>query len=167
VRARKAETRDVEAICRICAEGWRDTYAELYDSAYIERTIQQFYVPERVCRELDACEGWDGWWVAEDEQGVVVAAGGGGSTAPGIAEVFVLYADPARRGAGAGTVVLEAITDQQRARGALEQWVSVEPENDKGLPFYRARGFVEQGTRPAYAADADDTRESLRLVRPI
>jgi hypothetical protein len=30
MRARRAGPEDVEAICRICAEGWRATYADLY-----------------------------------------------------------------------------------------------------------------------------------------
>jgi len=72
------------------------------------------------------------------------------ATAPeqGVFEIFVLYLDPMRRGEGIGTLLLDAITEQQRAQGAREQWVSVEPENMKGLPFYYARGFEVRGKRP-------------------
>ena len=68
----------------------------------------------------------------------MIGAGGGGITQPGVGEIFVLYLDPTRRGEGIGTLILDAITEQERAQGAREQWVSVEPENRKGLPFYFA-----------------------------
>ena len=164
MRARRAEPRDVEAICRVCSEGWRETYAGLYDADEIERTIERFYSRDRVRSEVEQPEGWDGWWVAEDEAGEVVAAGGGGVTAPAAGEIFVLYADPARRGRGAGTALLEAISSEQRAQDVREQWVSVEPENASGIAFYRARGFVERGTGPAYEAPH---RLSLRMSRPL
>jgi ribosomal protein S18 acetylase RimI-like enzyme len=154
---------DAAAIERICSEGWRDTYRELYTPGEIDRIIGEFYNPTRLRSEIESPKGWDGWWVSEDDDGQVVAAGGGGLTEPGVAEVFVLYADPARRGEGAGTTILEAVTDEQRQQGAHEQWVSVEPENRIGLGFYRARGFVQAGSRPAYRRKGI----SLRLRREI
>ena len=101
------------------------------------------------------------------EDGRVVGAGAGGMTAPGVGEVFVLYLDPVRRGEGIGTLLLEAITAQQRSRGAREQWVSVEPRNTKGLPFYAARGFELRGERPACGCEPDERRVSLRLSRRL
>jgi ribosomal protein S18 acetylase RimI-like enzyme len=163
VRARRAGIADVDEICRICSEGWRETYRELLDPEEIERVVAEFYAPDRVRGELAETAGWDGWWVAVDDDERIVAAGGGGLIAPGSGEVFVLYADPARLGEGGGTAVLTALTDQHRARGATEQWVSVEPGNELGLRFYRSRGFVEKGTRPAYRRAGF----SLRLWREI
>ncbi len=86
---------------------------------------------------------------------------------PGVGEVFVLYVDPQRRGSGIGTALLEAITNQQRKSGAKEQWVSVEAKNDKGLPFYEARGFIRRGERTAYGSKPEENIISLRLYRPI
>ena len=141
---------DVDAISRVCSKGWRHTYGGIYSPQKIEQVIDRFYSTDRIRKEVGSPEGWDGWWVAEDDSRQVVAAGGGGLTAPGVGQVFVLYADPERRGEGAGLAFLNAITEEQRRLGAREQWVSVEPENEKGLPFYRARGFVERGRRPAH-----------------
>ena len=101
--------------------------------------------------------------MAEDDRGEVVAAGGGGLLRPEVCELFVLYVDPSRRREGAGTALLEAITASLRVQGAREQWVSVEPRNDKGLPFYYARGFVEREERPSFRREGS----SLRLWRPI
>ncbi len=167
MRARKAGLADVADICRICRDGWRDTYTGVYDADEIERIVARYYSPERVREEVQRPENWDGWWVAEDETGTIVAAGGGGMTAPGVGKVIVLFADSKRRGQGGGSAILEAVTAEQRAQGAHEQWVSVEPQNQKGLPFYRARAFRRRGTRPLYGADPGDGRLSLRLSRRI
>jgi GNAT superfamily N-acetyltransferase len=161
MRARRATVDDVDAICRICADGWRATYNGLVRASRIEQTITDYYNPDRVRAELESREGWDGWQVAEDEDGVVVAAGGGGMTGPAAGEIFVLYADPARRGQGAGTALLEAITEPQRANGATEQWVAVVEGNELGIPFYEARGFRRRGTRPAFGADPSEPESAL------
>jgi ribosomal protein S18 acetylase RimI-like enzyme len=128
--------------------------------------IAEYYTPERIRREIAASEGWDGWMVAV-EGDTVIGAGGGGMIEPGVGEIFVLYLDPTRRGEGIGTLLLDAITEQQRAQAAREQWVSVEPENTKGLPFYTARGFEERGQRPEWGTAPEEGRVSLRLMRGL
>lgn len=161
--ARLATTQDVREIVRICSEGWRDTYCELKPTQYIEQTIAEFYTPERIAGEIGAAgDSWDGYVVAELD-GQLLVAGGGGMIEPIAGEVFVLYADPRQRRRGGGTAVLQFITAQQKEHGATEQWVSVEPNNNLGLAFYRARGFLDRGRRPAYRGDG----ESLRLCRAV
>jgi GNAT superfamily N-acetyltransferase len=162
---RRAEPDDAEGIAHVCAEGWRDTYHDIYEPARIESAIAEYYTLERIAGEIVAPHEWDGWIVAVDE-GNVVGAGGGGMIESGVGEVFVLYLDPARRLEGIGTLLLEAISEQQRAHGAHEQWVSVEPDNAKGLPFYLARGFRVRGDRPAWGT-ALEGRVSLRLMRRL
>jgi len=156
---RAADGSDVEAICRICAEGWRDTYAGLRRDAEIEQVIAEFYSAERVRSELaPAGPDWSGWLVAEAEAGEVVGAGAGGLTGPGVGEVFVLYVDPRRQREGAGRALLEAITERQLADGAHEQWVSVEPANPKGIPFYESQGFTLAGKQQAFQMSGDSLR---------
>jgi ribosomal protein S18 acetylase RimI-like enzyme len=163
---RRAEIRDAEGIARVCAAGWRDTYGGIKEPGRIEAVISEYYTPERIRREVAAPEGWDGWIVAVEDD-TVIGAGGGGLTEPGVGEIFMLYLDPTRRGEGIGTRLLEAITEQQRAQGAREQWVSVEPENTKGLPFYYARGFELRGKRPEWGTEPEQGRVSLRLTRQL
>jgi GNAT superfamily N-acetyltransferase len=163
---RRAETHDAEGIARVCAAGWRDTYRGLKEPERIEAVIAEYYTPERITREIASPEGWDGWIVAV-ENDIVIGAGGGGMILPGVGEIFVLYLDPTRRGEGIGTLLLEAITEQQRSQGARKQWVSVEPENTKGLPFYYARGFELRGERPEWGTSPEEGRVSLRLMRRL
>jgi ribosomal protein S18 acetylase RimI-like enzyme len=163
---RRAETHDAEGIARVCAAGWRDTYHGIKEPDRIEAVIAEYYAPERIRREIAAPEGWDGWIVAVEDD-TVIGAGGGGMTEPGVGEIFVLYLDPTRRGEGIGTLILDAITEQQQVRGAREQWVSVEPENKKGLPFYYARGFEERGQRPEWDTAPEEGHVSLRLMRRL
>jgi GNAT superfamily N-acetyltransferase len=164
IRVRPAEERDAEGIARVCADGWRDTYRDLKTPQQIEAAVHEYYRPERIRSEIVARAGWDGWLVAV-EGDTVVGAGGGGMIESGVGEVFVLYLDTARRGEGIGTLLLDAISEQQRAQGAREQWVSVEPGNEKGLPFYFARGFTVQGERPEWGTAPEEGRVSLRLRR--
>ena len=163
---RPAEISDAEGIARVCAAGWRDTYHGLKEPERIEAVIAAYYTPERISREIAAPEGWDGWIVAVEDD-AVIGAGGGGMTEPGVGEIFVLYLDPTRRGEGIGTRLLDAITEQQWAQGAREQWVSVETDNTKGLPFYHARGFEVRGERPEWGTAPEEGRVSLRLMRPL
>ena len=148
VQIRKAVLDDADGICRVCSAGWRNTYKQIYPEDYIERVIGEYYNPERVRREIMHPDWWDGWLVA-DKDGIVVGAGGGGMTGPTTGEVFVLYLDPNYRYQGIGTMLLNAITEQQKQQGAREQWVSVGKINQKGIPFYEARGFVCKGERPS------------------
>jgi GNAT superfamily N-acetyltransferase len=163
IEIRLAGAEDVEGIAAVCAAGWRDTYAGIRDPDWIESVIADFYTAERIRGEIAPREGWDGWVVAV-EAGTVVGAGGGGLTGRDVGELFVLYLDPGRRGEGIGTLLLDAITEQQREQGAREQWVSVAADNAKGLPFYLARGFDVRGERSEYGNGGG---VSLRLMRPL
>ena len=104
---RRAVPGDASGIARVCAEGWRDTYQDIYAHEEIETVIADYYAEERITAEIIAPEGWDGWIVAV-ESGEVIGAGGGGMTAPGVSEIFVLYLDPTRRGEGIGSLLLDA-----------------------------------------------------------
>ncbi|EEL50058.1 GNAT family N-acetyltransferase [Bacillus cereus] len=146
IQIEKASVCHVEGISKVCANGWRDTYMDLREKEYIDAVIEEFYQCERICKEVTVpMKGWDGWYVAL-ENGEVVGAGGGGMISEETGELFVLYLNPSRRGEGIGTMLLHTITERQIEQGAKEQWVSVMKGNQKGIPFYEARGFVQQNS---------------------
>ena len=167
IEVARATTEHVAGICRVCADGWRATYADMCSREYIERMIGEFYNEERVLKEVtETGREWGGYFVAV-EDGRVVGAGGGGMTGERSGELFVLYVAPDRRNEGIGTRLLDAITRQQKAFGATEQWVSVFKGNRKGIPFYEARGFVFQHEQPAHGNQDGDGYMSVRYRRFI
>lgn len=143
----------VEGISKVCAEANRATYAEMYPESYIEQIIEQFYNPVRVLEEVtNKSRKWGGYIVAV-EDGQVVGACGGGMVGQNATELYVMYLNPARRNEGIGTQLLDAFTRQQiECYGATEQWVSVQKGNEKGIPFYEARGFTFSHEEKAYGS---------------
>ncbi|RFU66887.1 GNAT family N-acetyltransferase [Bacillus sp. V59.32b] len=167
ITIQKAEPEHVEGIAKVCSDGYRATYQETHTQEYIERIISEFYNHERILKEIfERQPGWNGWFVALEE-GIVVGAGGGGMTGPATGEVFVLYLDPQRRNEGIGTKLLATITEEQIRQGANEQWVSVSKGNDKGIPFYEARGFVKDSEKSSYGNSEGEDYTSLRYRRVL
>jgi ribosomal protein S18 acetylase RimI-like enzyme len=164
---RTATQDDVPRICEICSTAYAVTYRDLLPADYIERTIRDFYQPERVGREVQPDPpGWYGYQVVE-EAGRVLGAAGGGITAPGVGELFVIYLDPAERGRGLGTLLLDRVVEQVRSGGAREMWVSVTPGNEKGIPFYQARGFEFVEKVKAYSSLPSEDIWSLRMRKAL
>jgi len=163
----RAEYKHAEGISKVCSMGYRATYKDTHSREYIERTIKEFYNLERVRSEITVeSDGWDGWFVAlEDNE--VVGAIGGGMIAKDVSEIFVLYLHPDRRGEGIGTLLLNALTEVQKKKGATEQWVSVAKGNQKGIPFYEARGFLFIEEKRSFGNRFDEEYVSLRYFRKI
>jgi GNAT superfamily N-acetyltransferase len=158
----------VEGISNVCAEANRATYAAIYQESYLEQIIEQFYNPARVLDEVtNKSREWGGYIVAV-EDGQVVGACGGGMIDQNATELYVLYLNPARRNEGIGSQLLDAFTKQQIERyGATEQWVSVQKGNEKGIPFYEARGFTFSHENKGYGSEEAEQYISLRYVRKI
>jgi GNAT superfamily N-acetyltransferase len=134
--------------------------------AEIEATIAEWYSLERITADVINPEGWNGWWVVLDDK-QIIGAGGAAFHPPASSELYVIYMDPDRRGEGAGTLLLNAITEELITQGAREQWVAVTPGNLKGIPFYEARGFRRCGSRPAFGSTFQEGRESLLYWRAL
>ncbi|OFI45774.1 GNAT family N-acetyltransferase [Floricoccus penangensis] len=161
----RARPEHVEGIVSVCSDGYRATYVDLHTQEYIEKVISDFYNDERVLKEVEnSSKDWGGYFVALDGDQVVGAAGGG-MTGDETGELFVIYLDPTRRNEGIGSLLLEAVTDQQKDWGVTTQWVSVVKENQKGIPFYEARGFIFQAEQDNWL-DAKATK-TLRYKREI
>lgn len=164
---RAATAADVARICQICSEAYTATYQELLPQAFIDRTVRDFYNPDRVEKEVSpAPPHWFGYQVVE-ESGRVLGAAGGGMTGPGVGELFVIYLDPNERDRGLGTLLLDRVTAQISATGAKEMWVSVAPGNQRGIPFYEARGFTPIEQVKTYSSLEDEDIWSLRMRRNL
>ncbi|WP_033827911.1 GNAT family N-acetyltransferase [Bacillus andreraoultii] len=164
----KADESHAEGISKVCTEGYWTTYQELFTKEHIERVVEEFYNYERILGEVtNSDRNWGGYFVAV-EDGVVVGAGGGGMIGETTGELFVLYVNPNRRNEGIGTMILDAVTNQQMGEfNATEQWVSVAKGNMKGIPFYEAKGFVFKHERISYSNSEDEDYVSLRYYRKL
>jgi GNAT superfamily N-acetyltransferase len=165
---RMATVADVATICRICATGFRYVAGPLLPEEVIDRQVAEFYTPARIARDVDPAHfsrHWQGYLVAETD-GAVVGAAGGGMVSEGVGQLYVIYLDLDHRGAGVGTTLLEAVTEQQRVAGATRQRVAVLADNQHGIPFYLARGFREIERR-TYPPDGSVAVPELVLERPV
>ena len=166
IEVKRALPKHIEGISRVCSEGCLDTYKGIRSLENIKRNNQIFYNKDRIYRELDEADGWDGYFVALDD-GLVVGTIGGGMIGESKSEIFVLYLDPKRSGEGIGTQLLNHLTDIQRENGSKEQWVSVQKGNYKGIPFYEARGFNFMDEKEAFSNSEGENYVSLRYRRNI
>lgn len=163
----KADNRHVNGIAKVCIDGYWATYGDTHPKEYINRIIKEFYNVDRISKEVNVSnKHWGGYFVAI-ENDKILGAGGGGMIGEATGEVFVLYLDPKRRNEGIGTKILEAITKQQKEFGANEQWVSVQKGNQKGIPFYEARGFSFKYEEQGYGNEEEENFISLRYCRQI
>ncbi|MEI4803579.1 GNAT family N-acetyltransferase [Bacillus sp. NPDC077411] len=163
----RADTIHIEGIAKICTDGWLATYEGLHSQEYIDCVIEEYYNHERIHKEvLTNNENWYGWFVALENEKVVGAIGGG-TTGEKCGEIFVLYLDPNRRREGIGTLLVDYFTEIQKEKGIVEQWVSVAEGNEKGIPFYEAKGFVKQSERPSQGSTEEESAVSCRYCRNI
>jgi ribosomal protein S18 acetylase RimI-like enzyme len=164
---RQAVDADVVDIATICSAAYRETYRDLLPEGYIERSVAEFYQQPRVAKDVSpAPPDWFGYQVVE-EGGRVLGAAGGGMTAPGTGELSRVYLESAVRGRGLGTLLLDRVTEQIRAAGGTEMWVSVFLGDRAGIGFYRSRGFQPMDTVRATLSRTDDHIRSLRLRREL
>lgn len=167
ISIQKAIVEHINGIAKVCINAYWATYSELLSNEYIKRMIDEFYTYDRILKEVTTTNReWNGWIVAVDN-GEVVGAGAGGMISENHGELFVLYLDPNRRKEGLGSMILEAVTKELKERGAKEQWVSVTKGNNKGIPFYEAKGFICVHEQAEYGViDGEDYR-ALRYHRLI
>lgn len=152
----------IKAISTICSKGWKQTVEGKLSAEYQELNVAFWYNHERIREDLEAGFYTHVALVDSDVTGVI----GGGMTGPGVAEVFVLYMDETYRYRGIGRLLLDALTELQKEQGAVEQWVSVQEDNQRGIPFYEARGFACQGKKSEMTV-AGEEQVSLRYSRKI
>ena len=149
-RVRRAEVADAEALARINVAGWRAAYAGLVPAEY----LAGMDAPQRLeqWQRIVAMPEPTATFVAVDEQDTIAAycalgplrtADGGQELGAG--ELRAIYADPARRGSGAGRAVHDAGIDHLIQQGFGWAGVWVFDANESARAFYAARGWAPDG----------------------
>lgn len=95
------------------------------------------------------------WYVvAEDDAGVAGYAGLF-AVAPE-ADVQTVAVAETRQGTGVGCTLLDALTDEARARGCRTLLLEVAADNERAQAVYRAAGFEPFARRSRYYPDGTD-----------
>ena len=158
----RPNTSHAGAIGEICTIGWRQTVAGKLSEEYKQKNIEFWYTPNRVASDIE--KGQYSYVALIDSE--VVGVIGGAMTGEQVGEIFVLYVHENCRYKGIGRKLLQALTDEQMERGVREQWVSVQEDNQLGIPFYESRGFIYQKKRIT-VTDTEENQVSLRYMRKL
>lgn len=162
ISIRKVEEKDTERIADICSNGWRETVAgKLSETAQI-KTVRHWYNHDKV--KSDIKKGGYTYVALADTR--VIGVIGGGMSDNRTGHIYVFYIDRKYRYKGIGKKLLDKITHLHKERGALRQKVSVQKDNDLGLPFYKSHRFV---TVEEVKADTgtDEKQISLKMERNL
>jgi GNAT superfamily N-acetyltransferase len=149
VTIRAAVVDDARAIAQIHVDGWRAAYRgqmpdALLDGLSVDQRTEQRRKDLATPRSPEHRT-----WVAEEDGRIVAFAITGPSrdedAAAGVAELFAIYAKPARWGTGAGRAMLAHVLADLRGRGlpAVTLWVL--DTNARARRFYEAAGFAADG----------------------
>jgi ribosomal protein S18 acetylase RimI-like enzyme len=83
---------------------------------------------------------------------------------PGVAELLSFWVAPQARGAGVAARLVSAVETWADERGTTVLRLSVRPDNDRAIAFYRRYGFADTG-RPGDALP--DGRHELIFEKPV
>ena len=128
---RRATESDIEAVRAVAAAAWRDTYTGLLRPETIEGFIAGSYSIANMQRRIANT------FVAVDDADVIAFAGA--IQLADHVDLVAIYALPARRGQGAGSLLLDAVRE---AFPGERISADVLDGNRKGEVFYEARGFI-------------------------
>lgn len=104
------------------------------------------------------------WYVVAEEAGEIVGYAGLRVVAD-VADVQTLAVVPAYQRRGLGTMLLQALLDEARARGASEVLLDVRADNAVALALYTRHGFGQIGVRRGYYGNG--RYDGLVLRRPL
>lgn len=111
----------------------RASFGDPWSLQSFRESLSRTFVRINVVEEDAGVAGYSVLWMAGEE-----------------CELANLAVDPARRGAGLGTMLLDAAIDEARAEGALVMFLEVRASNEVAARMYASRGFHEVGRRTAY-----------------
>ena len=109
VTVRDARPGDAARIAEVAAAGWRDTYRDIFEPAFIDEFLATNYSADAIGAAIERADTRDDahFLVAERDGGVVAYAHfGSGPRGP---ELGRIYADPAHYGTGAGSALLDEL----------------------------------------------------------
>lgn len=157
LRIREAEPRDAEAVARIHVRSWQAAYRGQLSDAYLDGLS----VEERLGQHRAALEspGPHRTWVAEEDGRVVGFAVTGPSQDADAdertGELYAIYLDPDRFGAGIGKRLLDHALADLRERGFRTATLWVLETNERARRFYEREGWRADGLSTRERVDGE------------
>lgn len=153
VQVRRCTGQDAALLAQICAETFRDTFAQDNTAQDMEAFLARSYSPQVLAAEL--ADPQSSYWLASVE-GVPAAYlktnVGRAQTEPvegripqPSLEVQRIYVRLPYKRQGLGARLMRLAADQARERGAASLWLGVWERNLAALAFYERMGFTRFG----------------------
>jgi L-amino acid N-acyltransferase YncA len=144
---REATSEDAEAIARVHAAAWRDTYTGLLPEAMVAGFEYDHVLPrwrERLpARAPQSIVVWE-----RPVAGFAYSGPEREGDAEHRGEVYAIYLSPARRGEGGGRALMAAAADRLAAAGMTSMLVWVLRENRDARAFYERLGGLLLREKP-------------------
>jgi ribosomal protein S18 acetylase RimI-like enzyme len=138
IEIRPVERRDVEALCSLAREIWREHYPAIIGSDQTEYMLAQRYEPDLVAAELGRD---DIRWVAACDGDTLVGFASYHLPTAGELKIDKLYVHPARQRRGVGGMLIEDACELARTHGRAAVTLAVNKHNHSAIGAYRKHGF--------------------------
>lgn len=155
-----ARERQIPEIQSVARKAWKKCYDHILEPEEIERALSEWYSEAALRSSIES-----------DASTLLVATGRGSLLGFGEwgdrglgPEIFRLYVHPEQWRRGIGTRLCQRLEESMRARGAASCLLFVHPENERGLSFWRDRGFERHADRDP--ADSPEICLQKSLSRP-
>ncbi len=139
ITVQPAKVDEVSEIRQVLSLTWTDTYGPFLPAEVIEIVTSLWHSPETLAAEIENDRVF--FHVAKDDQGAIVGLLTAGRPSDEIISIGRLYVLPGSQRQGFGGKLLDACVAAYP--GAQKLVLEVEAQNEKGLAFYRKRGFRE------------------------
>lgn len=163
---RVAEAKDAEALARLGAETFRDTFGHLYPPEDLRAFLDEAHSPAAWSRLLASPEVRT--WVAEVGGEPVAYAVAGPCKLPhpevtaSAGELQRLYVVRSQQGSGLGKALFQRAVAWLEAEGRRPIWIGVYSENHRALRLYESQGFERVGE---YEFPVGRTRDREFILR--
>jgi len=163
---RKAEVSDAEELALFAARTFSETFGGENTPEDLALHLAKAYGPAQQGAELRD----PAWTTLLAEEGTTLAGYAQIRTGPAPScvtgespiELYRFYVDSPWQGRGVAGVLMQAVKDRARRRGANSLWLGVWERNARAQAFYRKHGFVKVG-RQVFVVGTDPQTDDVML----
>lgn len=149
MRVRRASADDLDAVRQLLHDTWHETYDATMGVDVVNDITSRWHSVENLSRQLGDPDGC--FLVAEDPDGTIVGHAAAVRKAADVVSLARLYVLPQQQGGGAGTALLEAVTNWAGHGTTIE--LEVETSNAPAIGFYRKHDYSDDGQRVQCGGD--------------